>query len=90
MDDMKRTDSDAGLKVPALGRRDLMKMGVSAGVAMAMPAAAEAAAQEAAATRGRGAAAADGTSRETGGGGGLPRVACKQRRIEAFSNGPIS
>ena len=34
MDDMKRTDSDAGLKVPALGRRDLMKMGVSAGVAM--------------------------------------------------------
>ena len=57
MDDMKKKES-AGLKMPALGRRDLMKMGVSAGVAMAIPAASEAAAQEATPARQTRAAAA--------------------------------
>ena len=53
---MKKEESNN--RTGDLGRRDLMKMGVSAGVAMAIPAASEAAAQEATPARQSSAAAA--------------------------------
>src|SRR5579862_6495267 len=45
MDDMKKQDESFKPQGSALGRRDLMKMGVTAGAAMAIPASSVAAAQ---------------------------------------------
>ena len=87
MDDMKMKES-AGLKTPALGRRDLMKMGVSAGVASHGNSGGfrkqRRRKQPLQGRRGEGHRQADELSWDR------RQVVCSQRQVETLRHGPIS